>query len=117
MTFIDDDINPDVWTRLKPIFESRGIPCVLAAPLSFVNEYNLANLIDAQNRLGWEIASHGNLHAKELTDCTEEELESELRGSYDGLRELGLDVENIVYPYGQQIKMSERRLQKYIIVV
>ncbi len=100
VTFIDDDISPDVWTRLKPLFESKNVPCVLSAPLSLVNEHNLANLLDVQNRLGWEIASHGNLHVKPLDECTEVELESELMGSYDGLRELGLDVENFVYPFG-----------------
>lgn len=104
ITFIDDDGSALVWTRLKPIFESRGVPCTLAIVSDFVNTNNFLTqnqILELQNKLGWEIASHEKTHVAMGSVTDSESLKREIVQSKKELLEMGFNVKNIVYPFGQ----------------
>jgi|GEM_PF-3778296 Polysaccharide deacetylase. len=109
--FIDDDGSADVYTRLKPIFESRGVPCTVAVVSGWVGKDHVGSwdgraltkyqLLELQD-MGWEIASHErtHIHMQDVTD--EEVIYQEIVKSKEELLAMGLDVKNLVYPYGQE---------------
>lgn len=108
VTFIDDDGAIDVYTRLKPIFESRGVPCTIGIVSDWVGKEQVGNfskamtqeqILELQN-LGWEIASHSKTHIPLSGVNDKKIIRQELRESKKKLLELGFDVKNYVYPYG-----------------
>lgn len=102
VTFIDDDGNSTVVSKLLPIALSKGIPFCVAMPSDFVGtrgHLTTNDLLNLQN-LGWEIASHGKTHTA-LPALSENEIENELSISKSVLEGYGLQVNNFVYPYGQ----------------
>lgn len=117
VTFIDDDGNRAVLSKLKPISERQNVPFVLALIGDYVARdigVTATEALDLQNELGWEIASHSYNHPGFLeTGITKEAIEHELKYSAEFLRSKGLDVKNFVYPGGQYDDMSKRLVSKY----
>ncbi|MGH2319402.1 polysaccharide deacetylase family protein [Planococcus sp. SE5232] len=116
VTFIDDDGKSEVWTRLKPIFESRGVPCTLAIVSDWVGttgNMTQQQILSLQNDLGWEMASHEKTHmamGNVLDDAT---IEREIVQSKKELLEMGMNVTNIVYPFGQSNPTMLAKVAEY----
>ncbi|WP_373742576.1 BppU family phage baseplate upper protein [Jeotgalibaca porci] len=121
ITFIDDDGAVEVYTRLKPIFESRGVPCTIAIVSDWADGKESTNgtipmpkeqILELKN-LGWEVASHSKTHARmqEITD--EKSVNAEVIESKEKLLELGFDVKNYVRPYGQTNPVLEQAITRY----
>jgi len=101
MTIIDDDARTEVLTKLKPLAIEKGIPITLAVPVIYETGIPLteSELLDLQNNLGWEMASHLYTHPN-LRIMTNEQIRHEIIDSKDTLESWGLNVENVVYPFG-----------------
>ena len=102
VTFIDDDGNSTVLSKLLPIANSKGVPFCVAMPSDLVGtrgHLTASDLLNLQN-LGWEIASHGKTHTP-LLALSEDEIKNELDISKSVLEGYGLKIKNFVYPYGQ----------------
>lgn len=115
VTFIDDDGYEEVYTVLKPIFEAKGAKCVVAQITSGIDvngRLSTEQLLDLQNNLGWEIASHTVNHVR-LTDVDLQTKDLELRESYNYLRQKGIQVESIVYPNGAHDAEVRKVVSKY----
>lgn len=96
VTFIDDDGNGAVTTKIMPMCADKGVPFVLAmfcASQGFSTNQGLY----MQNAMGFEIASHSYSHV-DLRFA--ENLQNEVKGSKDSLIAQGYNVTNLVYPYG-----------------
>ncbi|PGZ69590.1 BppU family phage baseplate upper protein [Bacillus sp. AFS029637] len=104
-TFVDDDGKLEVWTKLKPIFEQYGVPCTLAIIDSWINRpdcLSLDQILQLQNVLGWEMASHtiNHVHLAEVAATNYSEAKKEIFESKTNLINKGLNIESIVYPFG-----------------
>ncbi len=111
MTIVDDDGYTNVWTQLKPLSESLGVPFVLAIISSSVEQSNgltKEQLVELQNLHGWEIASHSHTHAN-LRVLSKAEIEYELSESKRVLESYGLNIHNFVAPYGSN---DDERVRK-----
>lgn len=118
ITFVDDDGRTEVITKLKPIFVDRGVPAVCAIIPSQLGQdigggrASKEDLLELQNKYGWEMASHTYSNVN-LTNLTEEEIEFELRESLYALRSMGFNTNNIVYPHGAHNKKVREIAAKY----
>lgn len=104
VTFIDDDGYDGVLDILKPMFTSRGVPCVIALKGDSVilqTEEKREQLRDLQNNYGWEMASHTMTHIR-LNEATDKEIEEDCINFLNLMHEYGLNVETIVYPWGEK---------------
>lgn len=103
-TFIDDDGYDGVLTKLKPLFQSRGVPCVAAlrgdSPV-LQTEEKREQLRDLQNNHGWEFSSHtmNHIHLNQTTDA---ELEKDSEDFLELMAKYNLNVNTIVYPWGER---------------
>src|SRR5690606_7329846 len=111
VTFVDDDGSGKVWTVLKPMFESRGVPYTLALQVTG-KSLTTEQALYLQNELGWEIASHG-MQQIQLNDLTEEEAIYQLRESKKVLTEQGFNVKHYVYGYGYPNQITRNLTRKY----
>ena len=115
VSFVDDDISSGVWTRLKPLFESKGVPVTLGAISDRFKEgthLTVDQALTLQNDLGWEIASHGKT-PRVLTALPEKEIENELKESYDVLTGYGFDVNHYILSNGAHDERVRRLVRKY----
>ena len=49
VTFIDDDGSEEVYTNIKPIFESKRVPCTIAIVSDWVGESNVGSWSDRKS--------------------------------------------------------------------
>ena len=101
VTFIDDDGNTTSYTKLFPLFQQKGVPCVAAAisnNTGVTGYMTLAQLTELQSA-GWEIASHTANHVS-LATVTNDVAESECKISKDYFNANGINCTNLVYPLG-----------------
>ena len=121
VTFIDDDGEVSVYSRLKPIFEARGVPCTIAIVSDWVGAKETGGqnrefmdreqILELQN-LGWEVASHSKTHIA-LGDVDEVDIiRKEVRESKEKLLSLGFNVKNYVYPFGQENALVRKEIAK-----
>lgn len=115
-TFIDDDGNPNILTKLKPLSIKHDIPFTIALIGKFLAEgtdIKVDEALELQNELGWEIASHEYNHIN-LANITDKNiLDTEIRYSQEYIRSLGFDVKNIVYPFGGNNKSVREVASRY----
>jgi peptidoglycan/xylan/chitin deacetylase (PgdA/CDA1 family) len=115
VTFIDDDGDAAVLTRLKPLFDAKGVPCVVAIPSDYVG--TPGHLTDAQlvslQGSGWEIASHSKSHFYADGSATESEIRAEMSLSKAALEGMGLSVNHYVYPGGHYTEPAARIARDY----
>ena len=114
--FVDDDGNPAVLTKLRPLAEMYGVPFTICMPSDFIingNGLSATQLKDLQDSNGFEIASHGKTHTPINTSMTAEQQEIEVYESWRQMREWGLNVETIVYPYGQSTPYAREIVSRY----
>jgi peptidoglycan/xylan/chitin deacetylase (PgdA/CDA1 family) len=102
VTFLSDDGTIEDYTKLKPIFQEKGVPCTIAIISSFIGNGGYMNLSQIQelNALGWEISSHTVSHVSLSTLATDAEIINEVVNSKNTLTSLGFNIKNLVYPYG-----------------
>ena len=104
VTFIDDDGYNGVLDILKPMFTARGVPYVIALRGDAVilqTEEKREQLRDLQNNHGWEMASHTMTHIH-LNSSTDKEIEEDSTNFMNLMYDYGLDVESMVYPWGEK---------------
>lgn len=105
VTFLSDDGTAADLERLLPLFRQKG--AVMTAAVASQNMtsndpyFATPEQVRALQGAGWEIANHSRTHA-DLTTLTDSELETEIEGARRELEAQGLNVNNFVYPYGQQ---------------
>ena len=101
-TFILDDGWAKDLTRIKPLFDQKGIVGCSAIISNNIGQTNYMTLeqIRILKDSGWEIMSHSKTHPV-LTEISELDLNEELGGSFRDLNSLGLEVENMVIPFSQ----------------
>lgn len=119
--FVDDDAHPEVYTKWKPIADTKGINITIGVKTGLVGQSGIATLDqlkELQND-GHEIVSHTKTHPK-LQDLTDSDLESELKDSHDWLVANGFNKGSniLVYPYGitstdTRIKNAARKYYDY----
>ena len=105
MAIVDDDARTTVLEKLKPIADEKNIPITLAVPVEYETLTNRGyaplskeQLLDLQNS-GWEMASHSLTHSN-LRELSNRDVEQEVIKSRRVLESWGLNIDNIVYPYG-----------------
>jgi peptidoglycan/xylan/chitin deacetylase (PgdA/CDA1 family) len=102
VTFVFDDGNDTDFLVGKGIFEARGAVACSAITTDRIGTKDrltplqIVGLRDA----GWEIMSHTASHP-DLRSLSPADLEREMTRSRAALENLGLTVENIVYPYNK----------------
>ena len=107
VVFIDDDGYKDFKTKLKPVFDSKGIKCTLGVITSKVgvdaDKFTVNELKELQND-GYEIVSHSKSHSADIFNkklVRDEDIELELKESQDWLKSNGFNgYETLIYPYG-----------------
>lgn len=114
VTFIDDDGHNDVMTKLKPLFDSKGIKGCVAIISSYVGQgvYMPVSDIRTLSDAGWEILSHTVTH-NDLSQMTDVEIDAELKNSKEALTNMGFNVESIAYPYGGHDSASRSLVKKH----
>ena len=107
VVFIDDDGYKDFKTKLKPIFDNKGVKCTLGVITSKigidVDKITVNELKELQNE-GYEIVSHSKSHSADIFNnalAREEDIELELKESQEWLKSNGFKgYETLIYPYG-----------------
>ena len=112
--FIDDDIRAGVYTKLRPLFNAKGIKLTSAAITTWFGNpsyMTTAQILEMHNE-GHEFISHTRTH-RNLTEVPDNELESELLGSKQDLAAIGIHTDHIAYPFGGHDARVLREVQKY----
>ena len=112
--FIDDDGRIEFLTKLKPIFDKKGIKCNIAIQTSRVgseSKYLSWNEINELSREGYEISSHGHEH-KKIGNITDKEALFELKESKRILNEKGYKARAFVY--GDGCDYSDTRARELV---
>lgn len=117
LTFVDDDGNRNaVLSKLKMLSEKHNVPFTVCVPSDFIGTtgtLTLQELKDLQNINGFEIASHSKTHAVINDTLTLEQQKEEIYGSYRDMTKMGLDINTIVYPYGQSTVYAKQLVSQY----
>lgn len=118
VSFSDDDGNKAILTKLKPISEDLNIPFNISLLVSLTENgsgITVEEARDLQDRLGWEVLSHGTADvALGNTSLTESQIEEQVRDSIVWFRERGLNIKNYCYPGGQASASAKRIVSKYV---
>ena len=101
VTIIDDDCKAEVFTTLKAISETKGVPITICCPTNLIDTagYMTKAQLLALRDLGWDIQSHGHTHT-DLSAKTYDEQLFELSESRRILNSWGINATSVVYPYG-----------------
>lgn len=113
VTFVDDDGYTKHYTDIAPLLESkgfRGVTAVITGAINTANKMTGAQLRDLQSR-GHEIASHSHDHLA-FDSLTSDELDYQCKKSRDTLIDLGIQINNMVYAFGQTGGAEGRRIVK-----
>lgn len=121
VTFLDDDGTMAVWNKLKPIFESKGVPfttCIISGSIGGTYNGNqqmtLEQLKYLQNNMGCEISSHTVNHKMLDIECKNiQERDYEISESKKQLNNLGLNCSTLVYPGGHENEEITDLARKY----
>lgn len=117
ISFIDDDGNDGILTKLKPLFTAKSIPIGLALPGNcsvITDDTKRAGIVDLQDNFGWEILSHTMTHTS-VASMTNAELEADCRTFLTTFDGYGLNVNSIAYPWGQVNPAQYPIISKYFI--
>lgn len=106
VVFIDDDGHKDFKTKLKPVFDSKGVKCTLGVITSKVgldvDRMSVDDLKELQNE-GFEIVSHSKTHSADIFNNTNSsviDIENEFKESRVWLIDNGFNGDTLIYPYG-----------------
>jgi len=114
VTFLDDDGSKEVYTRLKPLFESRGekfTSCVITGLLDNDGYMTWDDVVDLHSN-GFDIQSHAVTN-RNFTTITEKEQLDEMINSKLHLIEHGINPKYIIYPQGGYTNFTLKNVLKY----
>ena len=112
VTFTDDDGVAKVYTKLKPLFDSKGITGSVSIISNKVDVWlTQSQLLEMQNS-GWEIISHTVTH-RNLTTITNQEIVTELRDSKSQLESFGFKIRSLMYPNGAHNAFIQETAKEY----
>jgi len=115
IVFTSDDSTIEDYTRLKPLFEPKGVPVTMAVITNYIGDVGkttVAQLLELQ-ALGWEIASH-QINTARLDTFTTLELDNALKDSKEVLLALGANhVNSLVYTGGVHNEAIRKATRKY----
>lgn len=103
-SFVSDDGSENDYTY-RDIFVSNGVAMTIPVVEDYVSgrigsvQIPLEQLLILQHDYGFEIGSHTMTH-KKLTTLSDEEMKYQLSESKKSLTEMGLNVKNIYFPFG-----------------
>ena len=103
VTFCFDGAYKSEIEIIAPLFEKYGIKATSFVETSTIGEKGImtqSQLLELQNKYGWEIGSHTINHPS-LPSLSTEQIESELRDSKEILTGMGFRVNNVAYPNGE----------------
>jgi peptidoglycan/xylan/chitin deacetylase (PgdA/CDA1 family) len=102
---IDDDGRASVYTKLKPMLDSRGLKGTLGIATSFVDTsgYLTTDQILELKNNGWEMVNHAHTNVR-LADVDEATIRDEFEQSQNFLQSLGINTDVFVYPGGSYNK-------------
>ena len=118
VSFVDDDGYIDVYTRLYPLFKSKGIPLSCSLITSYLGEEPGRYMSKTQIREligeGWEMLGHThNAHSPNMKKLTEDELLEDVKECRRQLDLLGSNSRAFAYPQGATDNTIMRTLQSY----
>ncbi|GAB6605684.1 hypothetical protein bcgnr5379_41640 [Bacillus cereus] len=102
VTFVSDDGTKEEYTKLKPLFDAKGVRATLAIVPTLIDTTGYLTLTQLKEmyQQGYDIASHTYTHYVMTKDTDETTIRSEFKLSIEKLKEWGFPVESIVYPQG-----------------
>ena len=116
ITFIDDDGTKSFLTKSKPIFDKHGVKCSLGIITKNATDGSSRNLqTDELKELqndGYDILSHSHTHDQTIykpgyVTVTDEDIEADIRSSYEFIKNNGFGTNAIVYPWGEYPNKSK----------
>lgn len=116
VTFSFDDGFLEDYTKMLPLFNSKGIRATTGIVTNWIGTegvMNLKQIKELQDNHGWEIASHSKTHSGQFPLKTDEQLISELKDSKEILINYGLDVKNFLVPFGATDKRVQEFCRRY----
>lgn len=112
VTLVDDGASEEIWTRLKPVADQYNVPFAFGAVVDWIGQpgyLTLSQLLQLQSE-GHEIASHSVTHTYDDDYAT---LKHEIVDSKHLLENLGLKIDNYIYPAGVTTE-THRKLAKEV---
>lgn len=102
VTFVSDDGTKEEYTKLKPLFDAKGVRATLAIVPTLIDTtgYLTLDQLKEMYQQGYDIASHTYNHYVTTKDTDEATIRNEFKLSIEKLKEWGFPVESIVYPQG-----------------
>ncbi|PEW95842.1 hypothetical protein CN446_14800 [Bacillus cereus] len=116
VSFVDDDGNPAILTKLKPLSVKYKVPFTICVPSDFIpagTSLNAKQLRDLQDNFGFEVASHAKTHTPMNDTMPIEQQFIEVYESWRAMREMGLNIETMVYPYGQSTSFIREIVSRF----
>jgi hypothetical protein len=113
-TFIFDDGNDTDYLVAKDIFGEQEAVACSAITTNWINtkDHLSAAQIRALYDAGWEIVSHTASHP-DLSSLSASQIDNELSRSRSALENLGIPVDNLVYPYNKNNNQVRQIARKY----
>jgi|GEM_PF-6811588 len=116
ITFTSDDGRLEDYTKMKPLFQAKGIPLTMGiiADGAYGNgvRMSIAQIKELLG-LGWEVASHTVTHPT-LSGLTDQQIENELKNSKMSLEStFGIPIKHVIYPYGAHDIRVRNTARKY----
>ncbi len=113
-TFIFDDGNDTDYLVAKDIFAEQGAVACSAITTDWINtkDHLSTAQIRALRDAGWEIMSHTVSHP-DLPSLSASHIDDELSRSKSALENLGVTVNNLVYPYNKNNEQVRQIARKY----
>lgn len=110
ISFVDDDGKAGVYTKWKPIVETKGVPislCIITGSVGGSGYLTWEQIKEMQNTYGCEILSHTVTHKNISGHTTNKSWIDELKQSKLTLMQNGLNVRGFAYPNGGYWGTSE----------
>jgi hypothetical protein len=114
ITFVFDDGNDTDYMVAREIFAAHGAVACSAITTDWIGSSDQLTVdqIRGLRDSGWEIMSHTTSHPN-LRSLTPAQLEDEFSRSKAALEGLGVQVNNIVYPYNKNNELVRQIARKY----
>ncbi len=112
-----DDGWVSQYTNAYPLLKQYGYTGAFAITVSYVDGtgYMTWNQIRSLYMDGWEVTDHSRTHNCDVKHQTEQQLESEIVGSLEDLKEKGFSVDHYVAPCGTYSDASLKLVRQYYL--
>jgi len=121
VSIVADDCRDSIYTLLKPLMDARGMSgtmYTIADAVGTSGRLTMAQLLEMQNRSGWEIAGHAataNVHnaTSGLLSSDGDDQNREFEAMKSWLITNGFRGEGFAYPQGKFDSATIERMRKY----